>query len=132
MDRVGERRALRVLVAGLVGGFAIGVISRSLVAVFWSVSWLPVGYVLDAVMSTNCGATGSLVTLLLLRATAGIGARHLAAILSAVVGAATGCSLWLAIEYNPGQPGWVMPANGVLSAAIYIVGFVTSVLRKTK
>ncbi len=114
------RLFLRATIIALIGGFVLGVTYRTLIGLFWSVAYLPLGYVFDTVLASVCALAGALtVRLILVFVPIGQLSNRLvvtpiwifAALISLVL-----CYSWVK---NPGAPAWVLSTQLILGALAF-------------
>jgi drug/metabolite transporter superfamily protein YnfA len=108
----------------MIGGLVLSALSRTMIGLFWSISWLPVGYLFDFIAADICGVLGATVTWLIVMSGANK-AFSPTWLIAAAVGTGAACStfLWYLWLRTPGEPMWIVPTNVVLAVVIFGIFF---------
>jgi hypothetical protein len=115
-----RRQYRRLLILATIGGLVLSAAIRTMIALFWSISWLPVGYFLDLIAADICGVLGATVTWLIVIGGVNKAVSRTWLLVAAVsVGAACSTFLWYLWLRTPGEPTWIVPTNIVLAVVLF-------------
>jgi len=127
-----ETTGPRVLLASILAGTCLGVVYSTLVALFWSVSYLPVYFVFNTVFGVIAGLIGGLVVATLLRIVTRKEQSVWRLWRTAVVvapGVLVVGVLWFLVTWPFDDPGWVVPTSASLVVVIFGLAYWLGVRR---